>query len=44
MALHEPYYANYVQDDLITAIARKGFTHQVTDFAYFSKVMSFRAR
>ena len=40
-AFHEPYYASYVRENL-DALFAPGFLKQVTDFAYFSKVVSWR--
>lgn len=41
-ALHEPYYADYVRDDLPELFADAGLAHEGTDLAYFSKVCCFR--
>ncbi|MBV8492798.1 MAG: class I SAM-dependent methyltransferase [Alphaproteobacteria bacterium] len=38
-AFHEPYYASYLSEDL-DALFAPGFLRQVTDIAYFSKVVS----
>lgn len=40
-AFHEPYYASYVRENL-EALFAPGFLKQATDFAYFSKVVSWR--
>ena len=40
-AFHEPYYASYVREDL-DRLFSPGFLRQVTDIAYFSKVVSWR--
>jgi ubiquinone/menaquinone biosynthesis C-methylase UbiE len=40
-AFHEPYYASYLREDL-DALLAPGFSRQVIDLAYFSKVISWR--
>jgi ubiquinone/menaquinone biosynthesis C-methylase UbiE len=41
-ALHEPYFADYIREDLPAMFAAAGLEHAETTLAYFSKVASFR--
>ena len=43
-AFHEPYYAQYVREDLGALFAEAGLTLEESRLAYFSKVMTFRKR
>lgn len=42
MAFHEPYYTNYLEDDLETLFDEAGFTIEAVDRAFFSRVMVLR--
>jgi len=35
---HEPYYRNYLQDDLVERLAKAGFVNIRTEIHYFSKI------
>jgi ubiquinone/menaquinone biosynthesis C-methylase UbiE len=41
-AFHEPYYADYIREDLPALFAGAGLAHEGTELAYFSKVCCFR--
>lgn len=41
IAFHEPYYADYIRDDLETVFQEQGLTWVETDRAFFSRVMVF---
>ncbi|MEC9265789.1 MAG: class I SAM-dependent methyltransferase [Pseudomonadota bacterium] len=41
LAFHEPYYADYIRDDLKGAAAEAGLTHVSTRRAFFARVMTF---
>jgi ubiquinone/menaquinone biosynthesis C-methylase UbiE len=41
-AFHEPYYADYVRDDLDALFGEAGLRREGGDLAYFSKVATFR--
>jgi ubiquinone/menaquinone biosynthesis C-methylase UbiE len=41
-AFHEPYYADYLRQDLKAVFERAGFVLQSVDLAYLSRVMTFR--
>jgi ubiquinone/menaquinone biosynthesis C-methylase UbiE len=41
-AFHEPYFADYVRDDLPALFGAAGLEHEGTTLAHFSKVASFR--
>ncbi len=42
MAFYEPYYTNYLEDDLETIFEEAGFTVEAIDRAFFSRVMVLR--
>jgi ubiquinone/menaquinone biosynthesis C-methylase UbiE len=42
LAFHEPYYAEYLQQDLAALFARAGLTVEQVDLAYLSRVMVLR--
>jgi ubiquinone/menaquinone biosynthesis C-methylase UbiE len=42
VAFHEPYYADYVRDDLGAMFAAAGLRPEGTEIAYLSRVMRFR--
>lgn len=44
LAFHEPYYADYIRDDLEAVATGAGLTHVSTTRAFFSRVMSFDKR
>ncbi len=39
VAFHEPYYADYIRDDLAGLFEDAGFTVRSTDIAYFARMM-----
>jgi ubiquinone/menaquinone biosynthesis C-methylase UbiE len=39
---HEPYYANYIEEDLPRLFADAGFTLESTELAFFSKILVLR--
>lgn len=41
LAFHEPYYADYIRDDLVSAAAEAGLVHRSTERAFFARVMTF---
>lgn len=41
IAFHEPYYKDYVRDDLEAAFVDRGLVHIGTERAFFSRIMSF---
>ncbi|MDW3204210.1 MAG: methyltransferase domain-containing protein [Alphaproteobacteria bacterium] len=41
LAFHEPYYKDYIRDDLVTAAAEAGLVHRSTARAFFARVMTF---
>lgn len=42
MAFHEPYYTNYLDDDLDAVFTESGFTVEATERAFFSRLMVLR--
>jgi ubiquinone/menaquinone biosynthesis C-methylase UbiE len=42
ISFHEPYFANYLRDDLSGLFAAAGFVLQSIETAYMSKIMTFR--
>jgi hypothetical protein len=43
-AFHEPYYADYLRQDLTTLFVEAGFEQESVELAYLSRVMTFRRR
>jgi ubiquinone/menaquinone biosynthesis C-methylase UbiE len=41
VAFHEPYYADYIRDDLEAVATKAGLVHAGTTRAFFSRVMTF---
>jgi len=44
LAMHEPYFADYIEDDLRDAFAAAGFTPESEDRAFFARMMVLRRR
>ena len=43
-AFHEPYYADYLRQDLTKLFTAAGFEQQNVELAYLSRVMTFRRK
>ena len=44
LAFHEPYFADYLRQDLTKLFAEAGFEQQNVELAYLSRVMTFRRK
>ncbi len=43
-AFHEPYYADYLRQDLTKLFVEAGFEQQGAELAYLSRVMTFKRK